>query len=416
MFENLSSWVKIPKDSDFSIHNLPFGIFSTSSLGKRIGVAIGNQIVDLFQITHLGYFDDFKIDKEIFKNDYLNDFINLGKPTTSQLRLKLQKLLTDPDSKLKNESTILINQADAEMHLPVRIGDYTDFYSSIEHATNVGKMFRDPENALLPNWKHIPVGYHGRSSSIIVSGKNIHRPSGQTLPPDSQTPVFKASARMDFELEMGFIIGKNNALGHPIKTEEAEDYIFGKVLFNDWSARDIQKWEYVPLGPFLGKNFASSMSPWVVTLEALEPFKVEGPKQEPAVLPYLEYSGSKNYDIRLEVGLQPQNGEENIVSKSNFKYMYWNMSQQLAHHTCNGCNVKVGDLLASGTISGKDESSYGSILELSWAGKNPVTLSDGSQRKFIEDYDTVIMRGHCEKDGVRVGFGVVKAQILPAIN
>ncbi len=416
MIKNLTSWVAIPEQSDFSIYNLPFGIFTEGTSTKRIGVAIGNQIADLYQIAALGYFDDLKINKEIFVNNYLNDFIDLGKPITNALRIKLQKLLSDTDSPLKNESKILVNQSEVEMHLPVRIGDYTDFYSSIEHATNVGKMFRDPENALLPNWKHLPVGYHGRSSSIIVSGQNIHRPIGQTMPPDSKTPVFKASSRMDFELEMGFIIGKNTALGQSIKTEEAENYIFGKVLFNDWSARDIQKWEYVPLGPFLGKNFASSVSPWVVTIEALEPFKVDGPKQDPAVLPYLEYRGAKNYNIHLEVGIQPRNGQENIVSNSNFKYMYWNMAQQLAHHTCNGCNVKVGDLLASGTISGKNESSYGSMLEISWSGKKPLTLSDGSKRKFIEDFDTVIMRGHCEKDGMRVGFGEVKAQILPAIN
>ena len=300
------------------------------------------------------------------------------------------------------------------MHLPIAIGDYTDFYSSIEHATNVGMMFRDPENALLPNWKHLPVGYHGRASSIIVSGENLHRPKGQVMTSDSDSPVFKASALVDFELEMGFIIGKNTTLGENINTAEAENYIFGKVLFNDWSARDIQKWEYVPLGPFLAKNFGSSMSPWVVTMEALEPFRVQGPEQEPKVLPYLEYEGLKNYDINLEVAIQPKNEAETIVSVSNFKYMYWNMSQQLAHHTSNGCNIKVGDLMASGTISGKEPNSYGSMLELSWGGKNPITLNNGQTRKFIEDFDTVIMRGHCEKDSIRVGFGEVKSQLLPA--
>jgi len=296
--------------------------------------------------------------------------------------------------------------------MPVEVGDYTDFYSSIEHATNVGMMFRDPENALLPNWKHLPVGYHGRASSIVESGVNIKRPSGQTKPHEG-LPVFGPSQRVDFELEMAFIIGKETEIGSPITTKNAEDHIFGMVLFNDWSARDIQKWEYVPLGPFLGKNFASSVSAWVVTLEALDHFRLQGPVQDPAVLPYLQYEGQKNYDINLEVSITPNGGEENIVSRSNFKYMYWNMCQQLAHHTANGCNVRVGDMLASGTISGKDETSYGSMLEISWAGKKPVTLTDGSQRKFINDGDTVTMKGFGNKDGVRVGFGEVTSKVLP---
>jgi len=300
------------------------------------------------------------------------------------------------------------------MHLPIHIGDYTDFYSSIEHATNVGKMFRDPENALLPNWKHIPVGYHGRASSIVVSGTPIKRPKGQVMPKDATEPVFKPSGRLDFELEMGFVTGKNTQLGSSVSTKEAEDYIFGLVLFNDWSARDIQKWEYVPLGPFLGKSFGSSISPWIVTLEALEPFKIAGPKQDPKVLPYLKYTGKSNYDIQLEVGLQPEKSEESTVSTSNLKYMYWNMRQQLAHHTINGCNINVGDVMASGTISGKDESSYGSMLEISWGGTKPITLKDGSKRTFIEDNDTVIMRGFAQKDGIKVGFGEVSGKILPS--
>ncbi len=412
----LTSWVAIPEDSDFGIYNLPFGIFSVGNKEKRIGIAIGNQIVDLYAVAKLKYFDDLKINKQVFRAPFLNDFINLGKPITTKVRLKIQKLLSNENSSLINESNVLINQLDATMHLPIEIGDYTDFYSSVEHATNVGKMFRDPENALLPNWKHLPVAYHGRSSSIIVSGKDIYRPKGQVMQPEAKTPVFQASTRVDFELEMGFIIGKNTTQGQSVKTADAEDYIFGKVLFNDWSARDIQKWEYVPLGPFLAKNFASSISPWIVTLEALEPFRVQGPKQDPKVLTYLEYSGLKNYDIRLEVSLQPKNGEENIVSNSNFKYMYWNMSQQIAHHTSNGCNINVGDILASGTISGKAPNSYGSMIELTWAGKHPITLSNGEERKFINDFDTVIMRGYCKKENIRVGFGEVKAQLLPAHN
>ena len=301
------------------------------------------------------------------------------------------------------------------MHLPVNIGDYTDFYSSIEHASNIGSMFRDPSNPLLPNWKHLPVGYHGRASSIIVSGKNIHRPKGQIMPLDSETPIFSSSNRVDFELEMGYIIGKNSSLGSSISTTNAEDYIFGKVLFNDWSARDIQKWEYVPLGPFLGKSFASSISPWVVTMEALDPFRIAGPVQEPNVLDYLKFDGLKNYDINLSVSITPEDSNiESIVCNSNFKYMYWNMHQQIAHHTVNGCNLNVGDMMASGTISGHTKDSYGSMLELSWGGKNPIELKDGSKRTFINDMDTITMRGYCEKNNKRVGFGEVKSKILPS--
>ncbi len=416
MDKNMTSWVNVPNDSDFSIHNLPFGIFSVAKGNKKIGVAIGNQIVDLFAIAEQGYFNDLNVDKEVFVTNYLNDFINLGKPVTKAIRLKVQEMLSNKNTALVDYTNVLVAQSEAQMHLPVQIGDYTDFYSSIEHATNVGKMFRDPENALLPNWKHLPVGYHGRASSIIVSGQNVYRPKGQVLPSDGKGPVFQVSSKVDFELEMGFIIGKNTQLGESIKTSASEDYIFGKVLFNDWSARDIQKWEYAPLGPFLGKSFASSISPWIVTLEALAPFKIQGPVQNPQVLPYLSYDGLKNYDIHLEVDLKPRDGEENRISTTNFKYMYWNMAQQLAHHSSNGCNMRVGDLLASGTISGKDEHSYGSMLELASGGKKPITLSNGEKRKFIEDFDTVIIKGYCKKDGFRVGFGEVRAQVLPALN
>ena len=300
------------------------------------------------------------------------------------------------------------------MMMPVHIPNYTDFYSSIEHATNVGKMFRDPANALLPNWKHLPVGYHGRASSIVVSGTDIIRPKGQTKPADIDSPIFGPSKQLDFELEMAFIVNKNTEMGDSISTAEAEDAIFGMVIFNDWSARDIQSWEYVPLGPFLGKNFGSSVSPWVVTLEALEPFRTASPKQEPEVLDYLKFEGNQNYDINLTVFLKPKNGEENLISESNYKFMYWNMTQQLAHHTINGCNVEVGDLYASGTISGEHSNSFGSMLELTWRGTNPLQLKDGQERKFINDNDTVIMRGYAEKDGIRVGFGEVSGKILPA--
>ena len=407
----MKSWLDIPKNSDFSIYNIPFGIFSIKNSKKRVGIAIGDMILDLKASYDLGVFNGVFLDHNVFENEYLNDFIALGKSVTKKIRLIIQSELCNDSSVLK-ESNALIKQSDVIMHLPLMIGDYTDFYSSIEHATNIGSMFRDPTNPLLPNWKHIPVGYHGRASSVIVSGQDVIRPKGQVLPLNKEAPVFQPSSRVDFELEMGFVIGKKSNLGQSISTKEAEEYIFGKVLFNDWSARDIQKWEYVPLGPFLGKSFASSISPWIVTLEALDLFKVEGPEQIPEVLPYLQYEGLRNYDINLEVLIQPENSRESVVCKSNFKYMYWNMVQQLAHHTINGCNINIGDIMASGTISGKDKGSYGSMLELSWGGKNPVILDDGENRIFINDNDTVIMRGYCESDGKRVGFGEVRTKII----
>ncbi|MFK7848530.1 MAG: fumarylacetoacetase, partial [Rhodothermales bacterium] len=323
----IKAWLPIPADSDFSIHNLPFGIYSAGH-SPRAGVAIGDQIVDLTATASLGLFPD--VDPAVFMHPTLNPFIALGKPVTTAVRRQLQAALSDENTVLKEASQAFVKQSDATMHMPVTVGDYTDFYSSIEHATNVGKMFRDPANALLPNWRHIPVGYHGRASSIIASGTPIHRPKGQVMPKDASTPVYQASGRLDFELEMGFIIGKQTALGTSISTADAEDHIFGLVLFNDWSARDIQKWEYVPLGPFLGKSFASSMSPWIVTLEALDAFRQKGPAQEPRVLPYLQYEGDKNFDVNLEVSITPPEAEESVISHSNFKYMYWNMAQQLA--------------------------------------------------------------------------------------
>jgi fumarylacetoacetase len=411
----MKSWLKVSSKSDFSIYNLPFGIFSTNKKNKRIGVAIGDHVIDLHACNSLDLFKDLNIESHVFKNSFLNNFIELGKEITSKVREILQSELTNDNSLIKHNSNCIIPIDNVEMHLPVNIGDYTDFYSSIEHASNIGSMFRDPSNPLLPNWKHLPVGYHGRASSIIVSGENIHRPKGQIMPLDSETPIYSSSNRVDFELEMGYIIGKNSSLGSSISTTDSQDYIFGKVLFNDWSARDIQKWEYVPLGPFLGKSFASSISPWVVTMEALDPFRIAGPIQEPNVLDYLKFDGLKNYDINLSVSITPEDSNiESIVCNSNFKYMYWNMNQQIAHHTVNGCNLNVGDMMASGTISGHTKDSYGSMLELSWGGKNPIELKDGSTRTFINDMDTVTMRGYCEKNNIRVGFGEVKSKILPS--
>jgi len=315
---------------------------------------------------------------------------------------------------MDHRQKVLFTMNEVEMQLPVDVGDYTDFYASKEHAFNVGSLFRDPENALLPNWLHIPIGYHGRSSSIIPSGTPVRRPVGQTKPGDYAIPGFGPTKLLDFELEMAFITTDSNDLGKRVPIVEAESYIFGLVLFNDWSARDIQAWEYVPLGPFLGKSFASTISPWIVTLDALEAFRVEGPVQNPEPLPYLKQGKKKNYDIKLEASILPEGGEETVVTRSNFKYMYWSMAQQLTHHTVNGCNVRSGDMMGSGTISGPTKDSYGSMLELTWKGKNPIKLKDGSERKFINDNDTVIMRAYCENEKVRIGFGECSGKVLPA--
>ena len=414
----MKSFINYPQNSDFSIHNIPFGVAVFNREYIACCTRIGDLVIDLATLYDYGFFDEIEgLNDNVFEAYTLNEFIELGKPVTNAVRLKIQELLLEGSSLSHDEKTIeecFYNLDKVQMMMPLHVQNYTDFYSSIEHATNVGKMFRDPANALLPNWKHLPVGYHGRASSIVVSGINFHRPKGQMKPADAEKPIFGASKQLDFELEMAFVLNKNTEIGESISTQEAEDAIFGMVIFNDWSARDIQSWEYVPLGPFLGKNFCSSISPWVVTLEALEPFRTASPKQEPEVLDYLKFEGDKNFDINLEVYLQPENGEENLICQSNYKYMYWNMTQQLAHHTINGCNVEVGDLYASGTISGSEPNSFGSMLELTWRGQNPLKLSDGTERKFIEDHDTIIMRGFSEKNGIRVGFGEVRGKVLPA--
>jgi len=415
---NLKSWIEVKSDSDFSIQNIPFGIYSEQHIGHHACTAIGEYIMDLHQTQELGYFKGIDLPHAIFTNQFLNDFIALGKQTTRAVRDRISDLLNADNKELQNNSAhrekIFKLQSNVQMLLPIHIGDYTDFYSSIDHATNIGKMIRDPENALMPNWKHIPVGYHGRASSIAVSGHSFHRPKGQTKPADATVPIFGPCKLLDFELETGFVIGKSTKMGDSVSTADADDYIFGMTLFNDWSARDIQTWEYVPLGPFLAKNFASTLSPWIVTLDALEPFRVEGYKQDPKVLPYLEYSGNKNIDINLEVLIQPEKVEPTKVCQSNYKFMYWTMEQQLAHHTVNGCNLNVGDLMGSGTISGPEKHQFGSMMELTWKGTTPLKLNDGSERKFINDNDTVIMRGWCKKNNVRVGFGECAAKVLAA--
>jgi len=413
----ITSWVEIEPNSDFGIYNIPFGIFKSADDKIRAGSALGNYVIDLSYLNAQFFFDEQELPNDIFIQPALNSFIALGKTKTRAVRQRIIDLFSIDNQEIQasneHKDACLIPMADVEMLMPVHVANYTDFYSSKEHATNVGTMFRDPENALFPNWKHIPVGYHGRASSIIVSGQPIKRPQGQSKTPDAALPSFGPTKRLDFELEMAFITSTDTNLGTSISTAEAEDHIFGFVLFNDWSARDIQVWEYVPLGPFLAKNFASSISPWIITLEALEPFRLAGPVQDPEVFPYLTYEGLKNFDINLEVSIQAEDSDPRIVSKSNFKYMYWNICQQLAHHTVNGCNIEVGDMYASGTISGPTPDTYGSMLEIAWKGTKPITMPDGTKRSFIEDGDTVIMKGFAEKEGVRIGFGEVSTKVLP---
>ncbi len=415
----LTSWINVDSASDFPIQNLPFGIYSDTNTKHHACSAIGTYIIDLYELTERGFFKDLNINKEVFNKAFLNDFMELGKDTTRAVRNRLSDLLEKANKELQDNKEIFNHifkqQSSVQMLLPVKVGDYTDFYSSIDHATNIGTMIRDPKNALMPNWKYIPVGYHGRASSITVSGTPLYRPKGQMKPADAEVPTFGPCKLLDFELETAYIIGKSSKLGSSISTEQADDYIFGMVLFNDWSARDIQTWEYIPLGPFLSKNFASTISPWIVTLDALEPYRTKGYVQEPKVFPYLEYTGDKNVDIKLEVAIQPENSTETVICNSNYKYMYWTMEQQLAHHTVNGCNVNVGDMMGSGTISGPEPHEYGSMMELSWKGTKPLKLNDGSERKFINDNDTVILRGYCQNDKVRIGFGECKAKLLPAI-
>lgn len=411
----MRSWLDVPAGSDFSIYNFPLGIARIKGESPRVVSRIADHVIDLAVLASGGL---LACDLHLLQAPVLNPLMANGRRTGSQLRKELMDLFEESNPVVKDNMElrhrVLVPIKEVEMVLPVAIGDYTDFYSSREHATNVGSMFRDPKNALLPNWVHLPVAYHGRASSIVVSGAPIHRPKGQTRPDDSKPPLFGPSRQLDFELEVAFIVCGETDLGESITTANAEDHIFGLVLFNDWSARDIQRWEYQPLGPFLAKNFGSSMSPWVVLLDALEPFRVAGPKQEPAPLPYLQSTGNRAFDIQLEVLLQPEGHGAQSICRSNFRHLYWNMTQQLAHHTVNGCNMRTGDLMASGTISGPTPDAFGSMLELTWNGTKPLPMPDGSQRRFIEDGDTVTIRGWAEKDGIRVGFGEVSGTVLPA--
>lgn len=414
-----TSWIDSANDGQthFPLQNLPYGVFSVKGQPPRVGVAIGDQVLDLAALDDAGLLPAAA--KGTFAGATLNRFIALGKPTWTETRKRLTALLSGEDAALRDNAALrdkaLVPMSAAALHLPVDIPGYTDFYSSKEHATNVGRMFRDPDNALLPNWLEIPIGYNGRASSVVVSGTPLHRPNGQIKLPNEARPVFSACRKLDFELEMGFIVGKESALGEPVSTADAPAHMFGMVLLNDWSARDIQQWEYVPLGPFNSKGFGTSISPWVVTMEALEPFRRDNPEQSPQPLAYLQQQDKNAYDIALEVALQPEGAPApSTICRTNFKAMYWTMAQQLAHHTVSGCNVRVGDLMGSGTISGTTPDSYGSMLELTRNGAEPVTLADGSQRAFLQDGDSVIMTGYCQGEGYRVGFGAVEGKILPA--
>jgi len=418
----LRSWVPVSPDSHFPIQNLPFGVFRRRSGGPaRVGTAIGDSVLDLAVLEDSGLLDiPLLHDKHVFHEGSLNGFLALGRTVWSETRAAISRLLQATESDLRDNARLreqaLVPQAEVEMLLPVDIGDYTDFYSSREHATNVGTMLRGPDNALQPNWLHLPVAYHGRSSSIVVSGVPVRRPLGQSKPALAEMPIFGPSKSLDFELEMGVFIGPGNELGRPIPIGSAGQHLFGLVLLNDWSARDIQGWEYVPLGPFLAKNFCTSISPWVVPLEALEPWQTQGPPQSPAPLPYLQGSGPGTYDIHLEIHLQTAAmSQPERISVTNFRYLYWSMAQQLAHHTINGCNLRTGDLLASGTISGPKPDSLGSMLELAWRGTRPLKLANGEERAFLQDGDRVILTGWCQGDGYRVGLGSVVGTIVPAL-
>jgi fumarylacetoacetase len=417
---DLKSWIQVEKGSNFPIQNLPFGIFRRHGKPPSAATRIGDTIIDLHALASHSCFKDNGFDPGVFNRPVLNDFIALGKPSWHRLRVCLSNLFNIESSNLRDnlkaKGDILFSVQDVEMMMPVKVGDYTDFYSSEQHATNLGTIFRDAANALNPNWKYLPVGYHGRSSSIVISGTPIHRPKGQTKPDSSPFPEFGPTKQLDYELEVAFVAGKSSLLGEPVTIAEAEDHIFGLVLFNDLSARDIQKWEYTPLGPFLGKDFGSIISPWVITLDALEPFRVPGPEQQPPVMPYLSFTGNHHFDIQLEVYLKTKGHKEVRVCSTNYKSIYWNMVQQLAHQTVNGCNISVGDIYSSGTISGSDPGSLGSMIELTRNGTLPFKLPDGSERSFVKDHDTIILRGHAEKNGLRIGFGEASVTILPAVD
>jgi fumarylacetoacetase len=414
----LRSFIDVAPDSHFPIQNLPYGVFSAKDgLAPRVGVAIGDYVLDLWQLAQDCRFD--VVEPAVFAAPQLNPFMALGPKVWSSTRARISELLRQDHPELRDNQKLrkraLVPMADVKLHMPFAVSGYTDFYSSKEHATNVGVMFRGKDNALQPNWLHMPIGYNGRASTVVVSGTPVRRPRGQLKPPTAEVPSFGPCKRLDFELEMGVVVGQPSVMGEMLKEKQAEEMIFGFVILNDWSARDIQQWEYVPLGPFQAKVFATSISPWVVTREALEPFRLHGPGQDPKPLPYLQQVQPNNYDMALEVGLRaPQMNEAQSISRTNFKYMYWSSVQQLVHHASSGCAMNVGDLLGSGTISGPEKDQRGSLLEISWNGAEPVELPGGVKRTFLEDGDSLVMRGWCQGDGYRVGFGEVEGTILAA--
>ena len=417
----MKSFIEVAPDSHFPIQNLPFGIFKPAQGDARVGVAIGEFVLDLSVLEEAGHFQGSEFPSgNVFSEDALNGFLALGRPAWSKARQVIQDLLSADTSTLRDDAALreraLHARKDITMQLPARIGDYTDFYSSYHHAHNVGTMLRGPENALMPNWKWLPVAYHGRASSIVVSGADVRRPRGQVKPPDASAPSFGPSRSFDYELETAFLIGPGNMLGEPVPIDRATDHIFGLVLMNDWSARDVQAWEYQPLGPFLAKNFCTSISPWVVMLEALEPFRKPLPPQDPEPLPYLRAAQDFTYDIQLEARLQTASMDApHVITRTNFQNLYWSIAQQFAHHTVNGCNLQPGDLLASGTISGPTEESRGCMLELTWRGANPLALPNGETRKWLEDGDRLTITGWAQGEGYRVGFGEVSGRVLPAL-
>jgi fumarylacetoacetase len=416
----LRSFIEVAPDSHFPIQNLPFGVFRPAQGSARVGVAIGDCVLDLAVLEERGllHFPELQ-DRRVFSEGALNAFMALGRPAWQKTRSALQHLLAADTPDLRDDAALreqaFHQRSEVTMLLPARIGDYTDFYSSYHHAHNVGTMLRGPENALMPNWKWLPVGYHGRSSSIVPSGTDVRRPQGQIKPPDAEAPIFGPTRSLDYELEMAFFVGPGNELGQPIPIAHAHEHIFGMVLMNDWSARDMQAWEYQPLGPFLAKNFCTSISPWVVMLEALEPFRRPAAPQDPEPLPYLQPMENATYDIQLEATLRtPAMDEPHVITRTNFQHLYWSMAQQLAHHSVGGCNLQPGDLLASGTISGPDEESRGCMLELTWRGAKPLALPHGESRKWLEDGDTLTITGTCRGEGYCIGFGEVTGRVLPA--
>jgi fumarylacetoacetase len=418
---SIRSFLPVSENSYFSIQNLPYGVFQPCENSMpRVGVPIGDWVLDLSVLENEGFFSEILgPESNIFVQRFLNLFLAKGSDIWSAIRLTIHDLLRDENPRLRDDlnlrNIVLIRSKNIRLFLPVQIGDYTDFYSSREHATNVGKMFRGADNALPPSWSHLPIAYHGRASSVVISGTPVYRPSGQSRAKDVANPTFGPANSLDYELEMGFFVGPGNDLGHPVSLQKAADHIFGMVLVNDWSAREIQKWEYKPLGPFLGKNFATSISPWIVTMEALQPFRCSGPVQDPEPLNYLQNKETRSYNINLEVHLKTEAMEKPYnICKSNFRYLYWDIYQQLAHHTVNGCNLRTGDLLASGTISGPTPDSYGSLLETTRQGTKPIKLSGGEERRYLEDGDTVQMTAWCQGEDYRVGFGEVTGKILPA--